>query len=96
MFAPPLQAIDSFLLGYNFGDVLLLVLVLGALGILLVQRSLRLLSLHFISIGVLFVVLPAGMLEPSTGSFLPTMPAYKALGLALVVIAPLIFTVSRK
>lgn len=96
MFALPLQAVDSFLLGYNVGDALLVVLLLGILATLLVQRSMKMLSLHLITIGVLFVILPAGMLEPSTGSFLPSMPAYKALGLVLIVISPLIFTVARK
>jgi hypothetical protein len=96
MFAPPLQAIDSFLLGYNVGDVLLLVLVLGVVGTLIVKRSMQLLALHLISIGALFVVLPASMMQPSTGSFLPAMTAYKALGLVLIVVSPVIFAVSRK
>mgnify|MGYP000459971344 CR=1 FL=1 len=96
MFAPPLQAIDSFLLGYNVGDVLLLVTVLGVLGTLIVQRSLKMLSLHLISMGVMFVILPATMMVPAAQSFLPSMPAYKALGLVLMVIAPVLYVTGRK
>jgi hypothetical protein len=90
MYVPPLQAVDSFLLGYNVGDALLLVLVLGVLGTLIVRRSLKLLSLHMISIGAMFVILPASMMEPSTGSFLPSMPAYKAIGQLAATLAALL------
>ena len=96
MFGPPLQAIDSFLLGYNIGDVLLLVIILGVVGTLLVKRSMKLLSLHLVSMGVLLVILPTGMLVPNPQSFLPNMAAYKAVGLVLIVISPVLFTVSRK
>lgn len=96
MTAAPLQVIDSFLLGYNVGDALLLVTVLGVVGTLLVKRSGKLLALHLITMGALFVVLPAGMLTPNPSSFLPSMVAYKAAGLVLVVTSPVIFTISRK
>ena len=38
MLALPLQIVDNFLFNYNVGDVLLLIVVVGAIGIL-VQRS---------------------------------------------------------
>lgn len=96
MTAAPLQVIDSFLLGYNVGDALLLVTVLGVVGTLLVKRSMKLLALHLISMGVLFVILPASMMVPNPTSFLPSTAAYKAAGLVLVATSPVIFTVSRK
>lgn len=94
MLAPPLQIVDSFLLNYNLGDVLLLVTVLGAVGIFL-QRSNKLLSLHFLTFGLLFVILPSNMFEPATRSLLSTIAMYKFVGIGLLVIAPVIFAVSR-
>ena len=96
MYAPPLQAIDSFLLAYNVGDALLLVTLLGAVGTIAVQRSMKLLSLHLISMGALLVILPASMMVPNPGSVLPSTAAYKAAGLVLIVIAPVLFTIGRK
>ena len=91
----PLQVIDSFLLNYNVGDVLLLVTVLGAVGIFL-QRSNKILGLHLLSLGLLFLVLPGGMLEPAAGSLLPSQLMYKFVGLALLVVAPVIYAVGRR
>lgn len=91
----PLQVVDSFLLNYNVGDVLLLVTVLGAVGIFL-QRSNKVLSLHLLSLGLLFLILPANMFEPAGGSLLGTIAMYKFVGLGLMVVAPVIFAVSRR
>lgn len=95
MLALPLQVIDGFVSSYNVGDVLLLVLVLGGIGILLV-RSNKLFGLHLLVFGLLFVVLPEGMLEPELGSVFATAATYKFVGLALIVLAPVIYAVSRR
>lgn len=95
MLAPPLQIIDNFLINYNIGDILVLVVILGGLAIL-VQRSNKLLGLHLLSFGLLFVVLPASMLEPQAGSIFASAMTYKFVGLALVVLAPIIFAVGRR
>lgn len=95
MLAPPLQAIDSFLLNYNVGDVLILVTVLGALGIAL-MGSVKLLSIHLLTFGVLFLVLPVSMFDPGAGSILGQAALYKVLGLVIVVIAPVLYTISRR
>jgi len=95
MLALPLQVVDSFLFNYNIGDVLLLVAVLGAVGIL-VQRSNKLFGIHLLTFGLLFVVLPGNMLEPKAGSLLTSVAMYKFVGLALLVLAPVIFAVSRR
>jgi hypothetical protein len=94
MLAFPLQAIDSFLLNYNVGDVLILVTVLGALGLAL-YGSVKLLSIHLVAFGAMFVVLPVSMFQPGAGSVLGEPALYKVLGLVLLVVAPLLFTVSR-
>jgi hypothetical protein len=95
MLAPPLQIIDSFLLSYTIGDVLLLTFVLGAVGIL-PTRSLRMLGAHTVSIGVLLLLIPASMMEPNAGSLLASSFAYKLVGLVLVALAPVLYAVGRQ
>ena len=94
MLAPPLQVVDSFLLNYNVGDVLVLVTLLGAAAIAF-QGSLKLLSIHLVTFGALFMILPASMFTPGPGSVLGSPAMYKTLGLLLLAVAPLVFTVSR-
>lgn len=81
----PLQIIDSFLLQYHFGHVFTLLLVLSVVGVL-PTRSFRALSLNVGVFGLLFVATPTSMLGDQV--------AYKLLGVALLVIAPLVFTLS--
>ena len=76
----PLQVIDSFLLNYEIGQVLLLVFALGTLG-LLGLRSKKVLGLHFGAFGLIFLVTPQAVNSRS----------YLFLGLALLVIAPMLF-----
>jgi len=95
MLAPPLQVIDSFLLNYTIGDVLLLGFVLGAVGIL-PTRSLKMLGVHTVSIGVLLLLIPASMMAPNAGSLLTSAFAYKLVGIVLVALAPVLYAVGRK
>jgi len=95
MLAPPLQVIDSFLLNYTIGDVLLLGFVLGAVGIL-PTRSLKMLGAHTVSIGVLLLLIPASMMEPNAGSLLSSAFAYKLVGLVLLALAPILYAVGRQ
>lgn len=95
MLAPPLQVIDSFLLNYTIGDVLLLGFVLGAVGIL-PTRSLRTLGLHTIAMGAILLLTPASAMEPNSGSILASSFQYKLFGLVLLVIAPVLFAVGRR
>ncbi|MDS0259709.1 hypothetical protein NDI56_09925 [Haloarcula sp. S1CR25-12] len=95
MLAPPLQVIDSFLLNYTIGDVLLLGFVLGAVGIL-PTRSLKMLGAHTVSIGVLLLLIPASMMEPNAGSLLTSAFAYKLVGLVLLALAPILYAVGRQ
>ena len=76
----PLQVIDSFLLNYNIGQILLLVFALGTLG-LLGLGSKKVLSLHFGTFGLIFVMTPQAI----------NSKIYLFLGLALIVIAPMLF-----
>ena len=95
MLALPLQLVDSFLFNYNIGDALLLVVVLGAIGIL-AQRSNKLFGVHLLTFGLLFMILPGNMLEPKPNSVFDAVAMYKFVGLALLVLAPVVFSVARR
>jgi len=95
MLAPPLQIIDSFLLNYTIGDVLLVSFIVGAVGIL-PTRSLRMLGVHTVGVGALLLVTPASAMEPSAGSLLSSPFAYKLVGLVLLSLAPVLYAVGRR
>ena len=81
----PLQVIDSFLLNYEIGQVLLLVFVLGTLG-LFPLGSKKLIGLHFAGFGLLFLLTPQAI----------NSKIYLFVGLALLVIGPMLFTISEE
>lgn len=76
----PLQVIDSFLLNYEIGQVLLLVFALGTLG-LLGLGSKKVLGLHFGTFGLVFLMTPQAV----------NSRIYLFLGLALLIVAPMLF-----
>ena len=80
----PLPLIDDFLLQYNIGQVLLFLFVLSVLAAIPLG-SRKVLSLNAITFGLLFVVAPASMAP------LP----FKFLGIALLVVAPVLFVTAR-
>lgn len=80
----PLQLIDSFLLEYNVGQALLLVFVLATLGTLPL-KSKKVLALNAMAFGVIFLLTPQSLVPLH----------YLFLGIALVVIGPLLWTTSR-
>jgi len=76
----PLQVIDSFLLNYNVGQVLLLVFVLSVVGALPL-KSRRILGINVTLFGVVFLLTPVAV-----------MPiAYLFVGIALVVVGPMLY-----
>jgi len=81
----PLQIVDSFLLQYNLGQALLLVFVLGVVGVLPL-KSRKLLSLHVIGFGVLFLLTPQSLVPVH----------YLFLGIVLVVLGPLLYVTGRQ
>lgn len=83
----PLQILDSFLLDYHFGHVFALLLVLSVIGVL-PTGSMRALSVNLLAFGLLFLLTPFDMLGGNV--------AFKLLGVALVVVAPLFFTLSEE
>lgn len=79
----PLDLLDNFLLDYHLGHVLVLAFVGSVLGSFALSK--KLLSLNVIVFGLLF------MLAPSNISPIQ----YKMLGVALVVIGPILYTTAR-
>lgn len=81
----PLPLIDDFLIDYNVGQALLLLFVLSVLAVLPLG-SRKMLSLNAIAFGLLFVLTPA--------SLAPLQ--YKFLGIALLVVAPLLYVTASR
>ena len=81
----PLPLIDDFLINYNVGQALLLLFVLSVLAAIPLG-SRKVLSLNAITFGLLFVLTPASLAPLH----------FKFLGIALLVVAPLLYiTASR-
>lgn len=83
----PLQILDSFLLDYHFGHVFVLLLVLSLVGVF-PTGSMRAMSLNLAAFGLLLVATPFDMLGEQ--------PVFKLLGVVLLVVAPLVFTMSNE
>lgn len=80
----PLQVIDTFLLDYNVGQALLLGYILMMLAALPL-KSQKILAINTILFGVIFMVTPLGVAAPH----------YLFLGIALLVVGPLIYVTAR-
>ena len=82
----PMPLVDDFLINYNVGQVVLLLFVL-ALPAGYVQGSRKITAINVMLFGVLFVIVP------SIGGG----PVYYAfLGVALLVLGPLLYTTARQ
>ncbi|MFB6310153.1 MAG: hypothetical protein ABEH64_03110 [Salinirussus sp.] len=92
MGAVPLQIIDSFLLNYNAGDALLVLFALGILAVIPL-KSWKILLLHFLTFGLLFVLTPSSALavDPGGSHLLGNALHYKLVGLALIVLSPVLY-----
>jgi hypothetical protein len=95
MFPIPLQVIDSFLLKLNVGDALIVAFVLGVFG-LIPLKSRKLVALHTVSFGLLFLVLPTTMFSTGDLSLLSNVLQYKLVGLVLVVVSPMLFATADR
>ena len=95
MITIPLQVIDGFLLNVNLGDALIVGFGLGLLGVA-IQGSRKLLTLHFMAFGALFLLSPSALYEPQAYSLLNSILQYKIVGLILLVISPVLYTTAQK
>ncbi len=81
-----LQVVESFLVDYHVGHALVLFFALSVLAVLPLGSS-KMLSLTVMAFGLLFLLTP----ESTMGSD----PVYKFVGLALLVVAPVVYTFAR-
>ncbi|WP_327051075.1 hypothetical protein [Halomicrococcus gelatinilyticus] len=81
----PLPLVDDFLVNYHVGHAVLALFVLSILGAIPLG-SRKVLAINTVLFGVLFMLV-VSMGAPSTYAF---------LGLALVVVAPLLYTTASK
>jgi hypothetical protein len=81
----PLQVIDSFLLNYNVGQALLLVFILATVGVLPL-KSPRLLALNTVLFGVIFLLTPQALVPVH----------YMFLGVALLVVGPMLYVITDR
>lgn len=79
----PLQLVDDIVQSYNLGQVLVLALVVSVLGSFALSK--KLLSINVIVFGLLFMIAPSN---------LAPLP-YKLLGVALIVMGPVLYTTAR-
>jgi hypothetical protein len=86
MFGLPLQIIDNFLLQYNVGQALLAMFVLSLLAALPL-KSRKVISIQFMSFGLIYMLTPQSLLEASY---------WKFLGIALLMLGPMVYMTARK
>ena len=79
----PLGLLDDIIQSYNLGQVLVLAFVASVLGSLALSK--KLLSVNVIVFGLLFMIAPSN---------LAPLP-YKLLGVALIVMGPVLYTTAR-
>lgn len=80
----PMPLVDDFLLQYNLGQVLLVLFGVAVLSILARFRSRKVLALGVLGYGLLFLLTPASLAPLH----------YKFLGLAMLVIGPMLYATS--
>ena len=85
MSAVPLQLVDTFLLQYDAGQVLLALLILSTLATLPL-KSMKIIGLNTIVFGLIFMITP--------GSLAPVQ--YRFLGVALLFVGPLLVVTARR
>lgn len=80
-----LQLVDSFLLDYHVGHVLLLLLVVTTLGAIPLGSQ-KIVAANLMTFGLIFTVSPFGIMTQ----------LYILLGIALIVVAPLLWTTAAE
>lgn len=84
MLAAPLQVVDSFLLDYHLGHVLVLGFVLTTLGAVPLG-SRQLVAINTVVFGLLFMLTPV--------TVMPSL--YLFVGMALLVVGPVVYVTGR-
>ena len=84
----PLPLIDDFLVNYHVGHALLLLFALSIVGVIPLG-SRKIVSINAVLFGLLFLVIPGSMIGDNPFT-------YRFLGMALVIVAPLLYTTARE
>lgn len=82
----PLQVLDDFLIQYELGQVLILLFIL-VLPVGYVRGSRKITAINVIAFGLLFIIVPsigAGSID------------YAFLGIALLVLGPVLYSTARR
>lgn len=88
----PLPLIDDFLVQVTMGHALIALFLVSVVGVLPLG-SRKVLSANVILFGLLFLLTPASLMsDASTVAVFP----YRFLGIALLVLAPILFTTAKK
>lgn len=88
----PLPLIDDFLLPVTMGHALIALFLVSVVGVLPLG-SRKVLSANVIVFGLLFLLTPASLMsDTSTVDVFP----YRFLGIALLVLAPILYTTAKK
>lgn len=77
-----LQVVESFLANYHVGHALVLLFVLSVVAVLPLGST-KALSLNVVAFGLLFLLTPESVVGND--------PIYKFVGLALLVVAPILY-----
>ena len=86
----PLPLVDDFLVPYHVGHALMLLFALSIVGAIPLG-SRKIVSANALLFGLLFLVIPGSMLGGASNAF-----TYRFLGIALLVIAPVLYTTARE
>ncbi|WP_232686389.1 hypothetical protein [Halobacterium zhouii] len=86
----PLPLVDDFLVPYHVGHALLLLFGLSVVGAIPLG-SRKIVSANALLFGVLFLLTPGSLLGGASNAF-----TYRFLGIALLVVAPILFTTARE
>ncbi|SEW23378.1 hypothetical protein [Halobacterium jilantaiense] len=88
MLFTPLPIIDDFLANYHLGQVLVLLLVLSVVGTLPLG-SRKVVSANGVLFGLLLLVVPETLMGDSVFT-------YRFLGIALLVVAPILYVTAKE
>jgi hypothetical protein len=86
----PLPLVDDFLVPYHVGHALMLLFAVSIVGAIPLG-SRKIISVNALLFGLLFLMTPGSLLGGGVDAF-----PYRFLGVALLVVAPVLYTTARE
>ena len=86
----PLPLVDDFIAPYHVGHALMLLFAVSIIGVIPLG-SRKIVSANALVFGLLFLLTPGSLLGGPSEAF-----TYRFLGVALLVIAPILYTTARE